>query len=108
MSKMFQQRMYKIFMALNLNQETDEDTDTQIEEIISDISKYSSEQLTELISEALLFSSSLSVALVSIEMPTVTEIQTSIVIDKLRLTLVGIDSWLKNNEETAVKNNDEL
>jgi hypothetical protein len=103
-------------MASNLNQEANENQNQQTaEEFIADVGKYNAEELHGLIEEALLFSSSLSIALQSIEDPCVNEIQTSIVIDKLRITLVGVQEWVKNNGGTNgkksgsnISNNDEL
>lgn len=100
-------------MASNLNPETNENQSQQTaEEFIASVGKYSAEELTGLIEEALLFSGSLSIALQSVEDPDVSEIQTSIVIDKLRITLAGAEEWLKNNNgvkpKQSVSNNDEL
>lgn len=100
-------------MASNLNPEASENQNQQaIEDFIADIGTYSAEELSELIHESLLFSGSLSIALQSIEDPGVNEIQTSIVLDKLRITLEGVDAWLKNHggkrTKHSVSNNDEL
>lgn len=103
-------------MASNLNPEANENQNQQTaEEFISSVGKYSVEELSELIEEALLFSSSLSIALQSVDDPCVNEIQTSIVIDKLRITLAGAQEWVKNNggesgkkSKSSVSNNDEL
>jgi len=100
-------------MASNLNPETNEGQGQQTaEEFIASVGKYSAEELAELINEALLFSSSLSIALQAVDDPCVSEIQASIVIDKLRITLAGAEDWLKNNGSKKPKqgaaNNDEL
>lgn len=103
-------------MASNSNPEANENQNQQTaEEFISGVGKYSVEELSELIEEALLFSSSLSIALQSVDDPCVNEIQTSIVIDKLRITLAGAQEWVKNNgggsgkkSKSSVSNNDEL
>ena len=105
--------MYNMHMASNSNPEANENQNQQTaEEFISGVGKYSVEELSELIEEALLFSSSLSIALQSVDDPCVNEIQTSIVIDKLRITLAGAEEWLKNNNgvkpKQSVSNNDEL
>lgn len=105
--------MYNMCMASNLNQEVNEIQSQQTaEEFISSVEKYSIEELTGLIEEALLFSGSLSIALQSVEDPCVSEIQTSIVIDKLRITLAGVENWLQNNVNKKTKqiapSNDEL
>lgn len=90
--------MYNMHMASNLNHEANENQNQQAaEEFIAGVGKYSADELSELIEEALLFSSSLSIALQAVEDPSVSEIQTSIVIDKLRITLAGTEAWLKNN-----------
>lgn len=103
-------------MASNLNPEANENQNQQTaEEFIVGVGKYSAEELSELIEEALLFSSSLSIALQSVEDPCVSEIQTSIVIDKMRITLAGAQEWVKNNAglggkkpKSSISNNDEL
>lgn len=108
--------MYNMHMASNLNPEANENQNQQTaEEFIAGVGKYNAEELSELIEEALLFSSSLSIALQSVEDPCVNEIQTSIVIDKLRITLAGAQEWVKNNGGTGGKkpkssasSNDEL
>lgn len=103
-------------MASTLNLEAGENQNQQAaEEFIADVGKYNAEELRELIEEALLFSSSLSIALQAVEDPCVNEIQTSIVIDKLRITLAGAQEWVKNNGGTdgkkpksSASSNDEL
>lgn len=100
-------------MASNSNQEPNENQEQQTaEEFISSIGRYSVDDLSELIQEALMFSSSLSIALQSVDELCVNEIQTSIVIDKLRITLAGADAWLKNNggksTNHSASSNDEL
>jgi hypothetical protein len=105
--------MYNMHMASNLNPEANENQNQQTaEEFIAGVGKYSAEELSELIEESLLFSSSLSIALQAVEDPCVNEIQTSIVIDKLRITLAGAQEWVKNNggkkSKLSTSNNDEL
>lgn len=100
-------------MASNLNPEASELQNQQTaEEFIDSVGKYSIEELSALIEESLLFSSSLSIALQSVDDPSVSEIQTSIVVDKLRITLAGVETWLQNNgskkSKQSVSNNDEL
>lgn len=96
-----------------MNPEATENSNQQTaEEFIASVGKYSAEELSELIGEAILFSSSLSIALQSVDDPSVEEIQTSIIIDKLRITLAGADEWLKTHTVTTTKSgspsNDEL
>ena len=101
-------------MASNLNQEMNESQNQQTaEEFIENVGKYNREELEELIEESLVFSNSLSIALQSIDNPDVYEIQTSIVIDKLRITLAGVQEWINKNsgggtKSHATNNNDEL
>jgi hypothetical protein len=96
-------------MASNLTPETNENEQT-LEQLIESIGAYTSQEIQSMIEESMIYSSALSMALQSVEEPDVYELQTSLVIDKLRLTLVGINAWINANgtATSATTSNDEL
>lgn len=101
-------------MALNSSSETNENQESKtIEDYITQISEYSQEDIIDYINEAMIYSSSLTTAFQSVDDLSVTELQSNLVIEKLRLTIECLESWIKlhhnnSSESFANKHNDEL
>lgn len=100
--------MYNTHMASTSNQEEMNDEIIDIQEVIDEISNYDQEQAMQFMSEVLIYSDALHVALESVKDPEAHDVLTLMVISKLRATILGMHAWVKKhgNTESSAKQED--